>query len=252
MKNPESLISVIIPVYNGERYLGEAIESVLMQNLRPCEVIIVDDGSTDESRAVALRFAPWVHVVTQANQGASAARNCGIGLSIGKFLAFLDADDRWMADKLQRQLLSFMGDPDLAMVFGQVEQFYSPELTTTASLPDLGDRQTLAGIHVGAMLIRRTAFEHVGPFASQWQVAHFIEWYGRAQRLGLKSFVLSELVMQRRIHTTNLGIRAHQQARLEYVRLMKATLDQRRMPSNPHHSPASMPLGTLTSEKVNE
>lgn len=243
MKNPKSLISVIIPVYNGERYLGEAIESVLMQSLRPYEVIIVDDGSTDESRAVALQFAPWVDVVTQANQGASAARNRGIGLSSGKFLAFLDADDRWMADKLQRQRLAFIGDPDLAMVFGQVEQFYSPELPATAALPDLGDRQTLAGIHVGAMLIRRTAFERVGSFDSQWQVAHFIEWYGRVQRLGLKSLVLPELVMQRRIHTTNLGIRAHKQARLEYVRLMKATLDQRRLASNPHHSAKSVPLG---------
>ncbi|MFN8492866.1 MAG: glycosyltransferase family A protein [Caldilineaceae bacterium] len=227
MNDSHLLVSVIIPVYNGERYLSAAIESVLAQNYRPLEIIVVDDGSTDDSAAVAKRFP--AHYVWQAQSGASAARNHGIALAQGEFLAFLDADDLWVEDKLQCQTQALATDPELAMVFGQVEQFYSPEITNESALPDLGTRHTLAGVHVGAMLIRRRAFTQVEPFDPQWQVAHFIEWYTRAQKIGLKSLILPQVVMKRRIHTTNLGIRAYIQARQEYVRLTKATLDQRRL-----------------------
>lgn len=223
------LVSVIIPVYNGERYLRTAIESVLAQNVCPIEIIVVDDGSTDASQTVAREFMPMVQVITQSNRGASVARNRGVALAHGEILAFLDADDLWLADKLQYQLPVLRDNPAVTMVFGQVEQFYSPELSATATLPDLGERHTLNGLHVGAMLIRRSAFDQVGPFDPQWQVAHFIEWYKRAQKTGLTSLVLPEVVMKRRIHTTNLGIRAYAQARLEYVRLMKTMVDQHRL-----------------------
>lgn len=228
MKSERPTISVIIPVYNGERYLNEAIESVLAQHYQPLEIIVVDDGSTDGSVAVAQRFYPAVQFIQQPNLGASVARNRGVAVARGAFLAFLDADDLWVGKhKLQHQMGALATDPDLAMVFGQVEQFYSPELVETATLPALGDRHLLAGLHVGTMLIRRTAFEQIGPFAPQWQVAHFIEWYLRCQSIGLKSFVLPEVVMKRRIHTSNLGIRAHDRARQEYLRLAKAQLDRR-------------------------
>src|SRR5262249_3312648 len=95
----------------------------------------------------------------------------------------------------------------------------------------LGDRHLLTGIHVGAMLIRRAAFEQVGRFDPRWLV-DFIEWYARAQALGLKSLILPDLVMRRRIHTTNLSIRAQVQVRREYLRLAKARLDQRRLPTS--------------------
>jgi glycosyltransferase involved in cell wall biosynthesis len=226
MNQIHSTVSVIIPVYNGERYLSAAIESVLAQTVLPLEIVIVDDGSTDESKMVARRFVPNVRVVTQSNGGPAAARNRGVGLARGDFLAFLDADDLWVSNKLQRQLQALAADPALAMVFGQVEQFYSPELSQTTALPALGNRHLLAGIHVGAMLIRRTTFVQVGLFDPQWQAAEFIEWYGRAQALGLKSLVLPALVMRRRIHTTNLGIRAQHVARREYLRLAKRKVDQ--------------------------
>lgn len=226
MSQTHATVSVIIPVYNAERYLSAAIESVLTQTVLPLEIIVVDDGSTDESGAMARRFVPNVRVVTQANQGSAAARNCGVSLARGDYLAFLDADDLWVDNKLQHQLHALTTNPALAMVFGQVEQFYSPELSPQTTLPDLGQRHVLTGIHVGAMLIRRTAFTRIGLFDPQWQVAEFVEWYGRAQALGVKSLVLPDLVMRRRIHTTNLGIRAHHLARREYLRLAKRRVDQ--------------------------
>ena len=226
MSQTHSTVSVIIPVYNAERYLRAAIESVLTQTVLPFEIIVVDDGSTDASGTVARRFVPNVRVVTQPNEGPAAARNCGVSLARGDYLAFLDADDLWVDNKLQRQLHALTTNPALAMVFGQVEQFYSSELSQQATLPDLGQRHLLAGIHVGAMLIRRAAFARIGLFDPQWQVAEFMEWYGRAQALGVKSLVLPDLVMRRRIHTTNLGIRAHHLARREYLQLAKRRVDQ--------------------------
>src|ERR1700758_706720 len=101
--NEKSLISVIIPVYNAEKYLAEAIESVLAQTYRPIEVIVVDDGSTDSSADIAKRFAS-VRYCFQSHSGLGATRNRGIDLSQGKFLAFLDADDLWVEDKLTHQM----------------------------------------------------------------------------------------------------------------------------------------------------
>ena len=100
----ERRVSVVIPVHDGERYLAAAIESVLEQTLPPAEVIVVDDGSTDSSVQVAERYAPQgVRCHSQANAGGGAARNRGVALSEGDFIAFLDADDLWELGKLEQK-----------------------------------------------------------------------------------------------------------------------------------------------------
>src|SRR6476646_8439048 len=117
------LVSVIIPVYNYERYLAEAVESVLNQTHRNLEVIVVDDGSTEQSGAVARSFADrgvrYIHLV---HAGIGPTRNKGVELAGGDFIAFLDADDRWPEEKIERQLRAFENDPGLEMVFGQALQ----------------------------------------------------------------------------------------------------------------------------------
>ena len=100
----ETGVSVIIPCYNGEAFLSEAIESALKQTVAPLEVVVVDDGSTDRSAAIAGSFGPPVRVVSQANAGLSSARNTGIAASQGEWIAFLDCDDLWVSDKLEKQL----------------------------------------------------------------------------------------------------------------------------------------------------
>lgn len=97
-------VSVIIPVYNGERFLAEAIRSALDQTLSPAEIIVIDDGSTDASAEVARGFGPPVRVLAQANLGPAAARNLGVAHAAGDLLAFLDADDLWMPEKLAYQV----------------------------------------------------------------------------------------------------------------------------------------------------
>lgn len=219
-------ISVIIPVYNGERYLAAAIESVLAQSAPPTEILIVDDGSTDASLAVAQRYAPQVHCYALPHGGPGAARNQGAMLAQGHYLAFLDADDLWLPDKLKRQSAYLQEHPETDMVFGQVEQFISPEVPA-AQQPALPAQPLMTGMHVGAMLIRRSSFNQVGPFATTWTIGEFIDWYGRAQMMGLQAATLPMVVMRRRLHTTNLTRRT-QDRRQDYVKILKAHLDEQR------------------------
>ena len=121
-------ISVIIPVRNTERYLRQAIESALAQTLRPFEVLVVDDGSTDASLDVARSFGDGVRVLEGTQGGIGATRNSGVERASGDFLAFLDADDYWVPEKLLWQIELFTRDPALDLVFGQVRQFYSPDI----------------------------------------------------------------------------------------------------------------------------
>lgn len=220
-------ISVIIPVYNGERYLAEAIESVLAQTYRPIEIIVVDDGSTDGSADVAQRFPPPVRYRFQPHSGAGAARNRGIGMAQGSFFAFLDADDLWMEDKLMCQTITFGNDPELDMVFGHVRQFHSPELDGNTGKRLRYPAEIMPGYSHVTMLITREAFLRVGPFETKWQAGEFIDWYSRAMEKGLKSVMLPEVVVKRRIHAAHQGIH-ERRSQADYIRILKAFLDRRR------------------------
>jgi glycosyltransferase involved in cell wall biosynthesis len=228
MKNNQ-LVSVIIPVYNYERYLGEAIESVLSQTHRHVEVIVVDDGSTDRSGEVARSFAGrGVRYCHQINAGIGPARNKGVELAQGDFIAFLDADDRWPEDKLTQQLEAFDSDPALEMVFGQAVQLQNGPAWEAG----VRERKTTAGDMVpgmvpGTMIIKRDAFLRVGKFQGGLKVGEFIDWYARAVELQIRSLVLPYLFLWRRIHDSNQGIRERQSVS-DYARVLKASLDRKR------------------------
>jgi glycosyltransferase involved in cell wall biosynthesis len=220
------LISVVIPVYNGERYLAQAIESVLAQTYQPIEVIVLDDGSSDGSAGIAQRFS-GLRYCFQPNAGLGAARNRGIELSEGSFLAFLDADDLWVADKLTRQMAFFDADPALEMVFGHTRQFYSPELGDAIKTKITHAGEIMPGHLAGTLLIKRESFYRVGTFATDWRVGEFMDWYMRAVELGLKCSMVPEVLLERRLHAANMGIR-ERRARNDYARILKSSLDRRR------------------------
>jgi glycosyltransferase involved in cell wall biosynthesis len=227
MGSAKMQISVIVPVYNCERYLGEALRSILDQTYPATEVIVVDDGSTDHSGRVAHEFASAVRYAVQPNSGAGAARNHGIGLARGTHLAFLDADDVWTCDKLQAQIDALQAEPDLDAVFGQVRQFQSPELRAENAGGTHASVEVMAGYHVGTMLVTREAFDRVGPFETTLNVGEFISWYLRATELGLRSLMLPRVVMLRRLHDANTGL-LRRPSYTDYVRALKASLDRRR------------------------
>jgi len=221
------VVSVVIPVRNGEAYAREAIESVLSQTYDRVQIIVVDDGSSDDSARVVQSFGSRVRYCYQPWSGAAAARNRGVELANSGWIAFLDADDLWEPDKLRKQLLAFADHAAIDMVFGHVQQFYSPELPDeirrTIHIPS----QAGPGYHVGTLLMKTNTFRRVGAFLPQLKMGEFAEWYARATAAGLSSMMLPDVVMRRRVHANNMG-RREQHNRLDYVRALRAGLEEKR------------------------
>jgi len=231
MKN-SSLISVIIPAYNRERYLAETIQSVLAQAYHPIEIIVVDDGSTDGTADVAGSFSSIVRYFFQPNSGCSAAFNTGVEKAEGNYLSFLGSDDTWTEKKLKLQMEVLRSDPEIDMVFGHVIHFFSPELEQSKRDQLLCPTGKMPGYHAGTMVIRREAFFRVGLFDANYQTGEFLDWYSRAKEKGLREVLLPEVVMKRRLHSSNLGILKRntqtENTHADYIRVLKASLDRRR------------------------
>ena len=219
-------ISVVIPAYNSERFVAEAIESALGQSHPPVEVIVIDDGSTDSTGDVVRSFSDRVHYHYQENGGIGRARNKGVQLARCTFLTFLDSDDCWTENKLSLQLQQFSLDPELDMVFGQAVQVVTGEAWDNRN-KDLSQMTLEPGLVPGGILMKRESFLRVGEFRSDTKVGEFIDWYARASELGLKSRVTPDLVLWRRLHDSNTGIRERASVS-DYARVLKASLDRRR------------------------
>lgn len=219
-------VSVIIPCFNSARYLESAIDSVVEQDYERLEIIVVDDGSVDTSAQIARAYGDPVHVLSQPNAGASAARNTGVRAANGDLLGFLDADDVWLPGKLKLQIAALQ-ERHTDCVFGHAEQFISPELPddVRASLhcPDGKFPARLPS----AMLIPRHLFLDVGYFDEELELGEVVDWLARAEELGLDLLVLPEVVFRRRLHDANTGIRKRA-SRTHYARVLKAALDRRR------------------------
>lgn len=225
------LVSTVIAVYNSEAYLADAITSVINQTYRNIEIIIVDDGSTDNSKDVALRFAPPVRYHYQANSGIAAAWNQGIEMATGDFFAFLDADDLWTNDKIEQQMEVISETDNVDIIFGHVKQFYSPELTAEQRRKIWCPDNMMPGVSAITTLVRRQSFFRVGWFNTQWRKGIFNDWYLRAGECGLVSHMLPQMVAQRRLHETNHGT-VNRDKSIDYVRMFRASLSRRRTQSS--------------------
>lgn len=221
------LVSVIIPVYNSERYLAEAIESVLSQTHRSIEVIVVDDGSTDDSAQIVKRYRS-VQYYFQPHGGIGSALNRGIQEARGSFFAFLDADDLWTNNKLIRQMSFINQNPEPDIVFGHVEHFFTSKIDDNLRRKLRCPDGLMPGYCRGTMLIKRDTFLNIGPFATDWKLGDFVDWYLRATEKGLTSLILPDVLLRRRIHNFNQGIRNRNYQR-DYVRILKAALDRQRL-----------------------
>lgn len=220
-------LSVIIPVYNGERYLAETIDSVLAQNHRLIKVIIVDDGSTDGTAHIANNYGSSIRYCYQQNLGTAAAMNRGTDLACGEYLAFLGADDLWPEGRIRVQLEAFEAHTDVDIVSGYVKQFFSPEMTESVKKRIRFSADLIPGYVIPAMLIKRQAFFRVGLFETRWKVGAEMSWYLRAQERGLKIMILPDLVLLRRIHESNKGITKRSFIN-QRAQILKAALDRRR------------------------
>jgi glycosyltransferase involved in cell wall biosynthesis len=197
------LISVVIPAYNSAAFLAETLASVFAQDHRPLEVILVDDGSTDETLAIAQAWMPEVRTMRQENAGPGAARNRGIEMARGEFIAFIDADDLWPAGKLARQLRLLQSRPDLDLVLGLVQLDYQGS-AKTGTLRFRDARQTVAFFSFGAALFRRECFERAGLLSVDLNDTEDADWFLRARDAGLAWLVLDEVALIYRRHGTNM------------------------------------------------
>jgi glycosyltransferase involved in cell wall biosynthesis len=221
------LVSVIVPVYNGEKYVIPALESILVQTYRPIEVIVINDGSTDSTAKHLETFGQAIQVFEQPNQGFPTALNNGLARATGELVAFLDADDLWSPEKLALQVAYMDSHPEISMVFSHVQQFISPEL-------DEHDKRTLVcpitsepGISRISILVRRQVFEHAGYFNPTYKLGDFLDWYARAEDAGFKAHILPQVLAMRRVHKSHTTDRSAQASK-GYVRVIKAVLDRRR------------------------
>lgn len=221
----EFLVSAIIPVFNGEAFLGDAISSILRQNYQPLEIIIVDDGSTDKTAKIARSF-PGVTYVYQENRGAPAARNRGLQMARGNVVGFLDADDLWSDDKLELQISRFKREPAVEIVVG-----YTQRMVLTSVKDGKHEFRNFSdpvlGMDFVASLIRKSVFDKVGLIDETFRQCDDWDWFMRAKELGVNMLVHKEVSRFYRRHDENITNQT-EKANHYQMMMLKKSLDRRR------------------------
>lgn len=219
----ETKLSVIIPAYNAEAFLASCITHVREQGLRDYEILLVDDGSSDSTEAIARDLADrdltYIH---QSNRGPAAARNAGIERATGEFIGFLDVDDLWFADSLHRRIdfLSAAPGIDAVTTYVQYENLQSDGCYEAFGKLDFG-------FNLGAHLFRRRVFSAVGYFDPELKLGEDVDWLMRAREAGLKIGQLAEPGLHYRFHGGNLT-GDMQSCRRYFAIAVKRSLDRRR------------------------
>lgn len=198
-------ISVVVPVYNGARHLPDAVRSIQMQGHPDTEIILVDDGSSDDSWSVISGIAGAV-AIRQQNQGPGAARNRGVEAASGEYLCFLDQDDLWCEGKTSLQLEWLKSDPGLGYVLGHTRFTLLDGHARPGWAKERYFEKPHPGYVVGVMMARRTAFDQVGPFSTGFASGvDDVEWFVRSQQLQVRREMLAETLLERRVHDSNFS-----------------------------------------------
>ncbi|MDG2383309.1 MAG: glycosyltransferase family A protein [Pirellulaceae bacterium] len=230
-------VSIIVPVYNGADYVRDAIESILAQSHTAHEIIVIDDGSTDSTGAIVSKFEGVVRYLRQDNHGAPAARNRGITEASCEWVGFLDADDLYRPHKLEIQLRRFRTHPSVDVVMGSREHHM---LCSAEGEEPRFERLKIdehVPLQLGCGLFRRSAFQKVGPFDTSLKYCDDYDWFNRAREISLPLLLHDDIVLDQRVHTTNLT--QHRQLANRFQLLaFKKSLDRRR--TNPD-IPSTLP-----------
>ena len=219
-------VSVLIPCYNAAAFLGEAIESVLQQTFQDFEIVVVDDGSTDNSAAVAKAY-PRVRCICKGHSGISATRNAAIAEAKGEFVAFLDADDLWAPEKLEKQLAYLDAHPQCDLVHALAQNFFDgPEETMTQRQKQLMEANLEN--YMAASCIRRRLFERIGNFREDLAVGEDTHWIARLRAAGVDmGHCIAEELYFRRIHCSNISLSHEKVDRKDMMALLADAIRQR-------------------------
>ena len=220
------LVSVVIPVFNGERFLREVVQSVLDQKYSPVEIIVVDDGSTDGTAAVARSLGETVRYLRQTNQGPAAARNRGIERAQGSLIAFADADDLWPSEKLELQLPYLINDMAIEIVMGRIQQV---RLSKTVNGQTQAEEfaEPAFSVNLGSAVIRKSVFERVGLFDETMRYSEDVDWFMRAREAGAAIVAIDAVTLLYRQHEENMT-RGKSTTELNVLKALKRSLDRRR------------------------
>jgi glycosyltransferase involved in cell wall biosynthesis len=222
MSSTIPFVTVVIPAFNAERYITQAIDSVLHQTCGMFEVIVADDGSTDQTRSVVERFGPLVRYEYQRNAGPANARNRGIELASADFVAFLDADDVWHPEKCAVQMAHFNEFPQLVGSAAHVRNFLSED-AATGTAPQ-GQVVTLGT----TLMVRRSLFDAVGMLNPEYWHRDLQDLLVRAEDRGFKIEILPDVLAQRRIHSNNMSSHRSGADQLELIAITRARHARRR------------------------
>jgi glycosyltransferase involved in cell wall biosynthesis len=218
------LTSIVVPVYNGEHFLAEALDSLFAQDYDPIEVIVVDDGSEDDSAAVARSF-PLVTLVEQKNKGPGAARNTGIARATGEFIAIHDADDVVPPAKLAVQVAHLLKHPEIGCVLGRQHWLNAPPGVERDRL--YGD---LDGVPLSSAVFPSRVLRRLGGYDSRYRSHENMDLLFRIREIGLEVAVLPDVVLYRRYHGANLSFTSWP-VRDPRLRSLKEKLDRERLRS---------------------
>ncbi|MBX3010684.1 MAG: glycosyltransferase family 2 protein [Caldilineaceae bacterium] len=196
-------ISVIIPVYNGEAFLAEAITSVLAQSYQPREVIVVDDGSTDQTAQVARQFGSQIRYLYRPNGGPAAARNTGLTQARGEFVGFLDADDLWPTTSLARRLQSLQENPTAGVALGTVQILLATP-NATGKIHFAPWQQPRPMLLLQCALVHRSVFSQIGTFDESYLYAEDVDWFMRVREAGIPILRHTAVAVFARRHRQNL------------------------------------------------
>ena len=212
-------VSVQIPAYNSGRFIANAIESILSQTYHSFEIIVIDDGSTDNTADVVSRY-PQVRYLRQKHSGISAARNRGVEEANGEYIAFLDADDLWTPDKLEKQMAYLEEHPQCQMVFSEIENFIDEEVESVSHRQS-EILETELEYCLVSCLMKRSLFTRYGGFDENYGYGEDTELLARlkANRVDMTR-CLPEKLYLRRIHQTNTSLNHKKVSKEEYLALL--------------------------------
>jgi glycosyltransferase involved in cell wall biosynthesis len=192
------LVSAIMAVRNGERFLDSALESLLAQDYERFEIIVCDDGSTDRTPEILASYEQ-LRVIRQDNFGPAAARNAAVAAAQGEFIAFFDSDDLWPQNRISLQAQYLASHPKVGCVLGRQEWIDPPPWLTRDSV--YGD---LDGIPILSAMLRHCAFEEAGGFDTSFTHSEDMDLMFRLRERQIRIEILSDVILYRRFHGGNL------------------------------------------------
>ena len=228
MSDKLPLVSVITTVFNSEKYLKEALDSIFAQDYRLMEVIVVDDGSTDKSVKIACSY-PEIKCIRKANEGDGIAKNVGIKAAKGDFIAFLDYDDIWFPYALSEAVHYLQSHPEVDYVLGQQQFFLEPGEDFPSIIPVHLRHKPHIGFGPGSMMARKQVFEKCGLFSPEYsRCSSDADWFFCARDKGLKRGVIQKVLLHRRIHDSNVSFSAIKNSQKRRMQIIKASIDRKR------------------------